>query len=106
MVGPGEDFEPAIGVFSESGATLHPIAAVHVADAKIVVDHGVMNVPADYAIHVMPLRLLRKRLLERANVVHRVLDLMLRPLRQRPITEAEAATDGVEIAVGQDRKVI
>src|SRR5262249_25838407 len=44
--------------------------------------------------------------LECADIVHRVLDLVFGPLRQRPITETEPAANGIEITIDEDRKVV
>ena len=103
---PGDDLEPAVVMLGDRGAALHPVAAIDVADAEIVVDHGMVDVAADDAVDMAALRLGGQRLLERADIVHGVLDLVLRPLRQRPVGKAEPAAQSVEIAVHQDGKVV
>src|SRR5262245_45801078 len=85
LIGPGDDLEMAVVMLDQRRAALHPVAAVHVADACLVADHGVVDVAADHTVGVMAPCLGRERLLERADIVDGVLDLLLRPLRQRPI---------------------
>jgi hypothetical protein len=65
-----------------------------------------MNVAADHAVDLVAVRFRGQRLLEGADIIDRVLDLVLRPLRQRPVAKAEAAAHGVEIAVDQNGKVV
>ena len=48
-IGPGDDLETAVLVLGERRAALHPVAAIHVADAVVVTDHGVVDVAADHA---------------------------------------------------------
>ena len=60
---------------------------------------GMVDMAADDAVHLPAVRLGGQRLLEGADIVHRVLDFVLRPLRQRPIGKPEPAANGVEIAV-------
>ena len=88
---PGDDLESAVLMLGKRGAALDPVAAIHVADAEIVVDDGVVDVAADDAVDAVALRLGGERLFERADIVHGVLDLVLGPLRQRPIGKAEPA---------------
>jgi len=39
-IGPGDDLELAVLVLDQRGAALHPVAAVHIADALIVANDG------------------------------------------------------------------
>src|SRR5262249_7950044 len=48
----------------------------------------------------------RQRALEFADVVHGVLDLQLRPLRQRPVGKAEPPAQRIEHAVDGDGDVV
>ena len=105
-IGPGDDFEPAVLVLDERGAAFDPVAAVHVADAVLVADRGVVDMAADHAIGAVPPRFAGQGLFERADIVHRVLDLQLRPLRQRPIGHAEHAPEEVDQAVHLNGEVI
>ena len=66
-------------MLADRRAALHPVAAVDVAHAEIVVDRGVVDVAADDAVGVVALRLVGQRLLELADEVDRVLDLQLGP---------------------------
>ncbi len=87
-------------------AAFHPVAAIDVAQAEIVVHGGGVDVAADHAVDVMMLGLGRQRLLERADIVDRVLHLQLGPFRQRPIGRAEHAAHRIEEAVGGEREVV
>src|SRR5215831_11517182 len=87
-IAPGDDLEASVLVFGERRAALHPVAAVHVADALLVTNDGVVNVTADHSFGAVTPCFGDERGLERANIVHRVLDLQLGPLRQRPIGHA------------------
>src|SRR5262249_26045698 len=73
------------------------------ADAEVFMNHGMMNVAANDAVDAMALRFGGERLFECADVVHSVFDLVLRPLRQRPIAETKAAPYDIEISIYQDR---
>ncbi len=55
--GPGDDLEPAVVVLDERRAALDPVAAIHVADAVLVADGGVVDVAADHAVGAVPPRL-------------------------------------------------
>ena len=87
-------------------AALHPVAAIDVAQAEIVVHGGGVDVAADHAVGLMVLGFGRQRLLERADEIDRVLHLQLGPFRQRPIGRAQHAAHGVEDAVGGEREVV
>src|SRR5690242_5086415 len=78
--GPGDDLEMAVVAFADSGAAFHPVAAVDVTQAVVVVHGGGMDMTADHAVRLMVPCFRRQRLLERADIVDRVLDLQLRPL--------------------------
>ena len=105
-IGPGDDLETAVLVLGERGAALDPVAAIHVADAVLVADGGVVDVAADHAVGAVTPRFARQRLFERADIVHGVLDLQLRPLRQRPVGHAEHAAEEVDEAVHLDREIV
>src|SRR5262249_31182148 len=105
-IGPGDDLEPAVLMLHERGAAFHPVAAVHVADALLVADGGVMDVAADHALGAVTPRLGCERRLERADIVDRVLDLLLGPLRQRPVAHTEHAAEEVHQTVHLDRKIV
>ena len=89
MVKPRDDLESPVGMLGQRRAALNPIAAIHVADAEILVDHRVMDMTANDTIDAMSLRFLGERLLECANIVDRIFDLVLGPLGQRPIAKSE-----------------
>ena len=96
----------AVLVLGERGAALDPVAAIHVADAVLVADGGVVDVAADHAVGAVTPRLAGQRLFERADIVDGVLDLQLGPLRQRPIGHAEHAPEEVDEPVHLDREII
>src|SRR5579863_17534 len=103
---PGDDFEAAVGMFGQSRAALDPVPAIHVADAELVVDDGVVDVAAINAVDIAALRFGGQRLLKGADIIHRVLDLVFGPLRQRPIGETKLAADEVEITVDQNGEIV
>ena len=103
---PADDFHPPVMVLHYRRAAFHPVPAIDVADAEIVVDRGVMDVAADDALGVMLPGIGGQRALVFADIGHRVLHLQLRPLRERPISEPEHAADVVEDAVDEDRRVV
>ena len=105
-IGPGDDLETAVLVLGERGAAFNPVAAIHVADAMFVADGGVVDMAADHAVGAVTPRFARKRLFERADIIHRVLDLQLRPLRQRPVGDAEHAAEEVDEAVHLDGEIV
>ena len=93
-------------MFRHCGATLHPVAAVDVTQPELVVHDRMMNVTADHAVDIVARGLRGERLLKSANVVDGVLDLQLRPLRQRPIWESQPAPYTVEDTVGGNGEVV
>ena len=97
---PGDDLEPAVVPLGDRRAAFHPVAAVNVSKSVVVVHRGRMNVTADHPVSLMVPGFGRQRLLERANVVDGILDLQLRPFRQRPIRCAEYAAESVENPIG------
>ncbi len=103
---PRDDLERAVVTFRDRGTAFDPVAAVDVADAEVVVDGGCVDVAADHAIGLVAVRFGGERLLEGADVIHRVLDLVLGPFRQRPVRRAEDAAEAVEHAVGGEREVV
>jgi len=98
--------EAAVRVLDDRGAALDPVAAIEIAHAEIRVDRGVMDVAADHAVGAVAVGLGDQRLLELADIADRVLDLELRPLRERPVREAEPAPHRVENAIGHDREIV
>ena len=80
LAGPGHDLEMAVLVLGYRGATLHPIAAIDVTDAEVVVDRGMVDMTAYNAIRFVTPRFRNQRLLKVADVVDGVLDFQLRPL--------------------------
>src|SRR5712672_4228165 len=73
-IGPGDDLEPAVFVLGQRRAAFHPVAAIHVADAVLVTDGGVMDVAADHPVGAVPPRFAGQRLFEGADIVDGVLD--------------------------------
>src|SRR5262249_47183023 len=101
------DVELAVEMVDHRGAALDPVAAINVAQAKIVADHGVMDVAANDAVEAAPPPGFRgERALVFADEGHGVLDLQLGPFRQRPIGQAERAPDRVEVGVDEDREIV
>src|SRR5262245_23028795 len=93
-------------MLDHGGAAFDPVTAIDVDEARLLADHGVVDVAADHPVETAAMRLRRQRLLELADEVDGVLDLQLGPLRQRPVGQAEGTADGVEVGVEPDRHVI
>src|SRR5262249_28636194 len=106
LVGPTHDLEPAVEMLDDDAAALDPIAAIHVANAEIVVNGGVMDVAANHPVDRVAACFVGKGALEFADVVHGVLDLQLRPLRQRPVGKAEPPAQRIEHAIDGDGGVV
>ena len=93
-------------MLDDGGAAFHPVAGVHIPEAREIGDAGVVDMAAHDAIGADPPRLLGKRLLEGADIVDGVLDPELQPGRQRPVAEAEPAADAIEAGVEGDDGVV
>src|SRR4029077_10379767 len=105
-VRPGYEFKSAIGMLCDRRAAFNPISAIDIPDAELVVNSGVMDVAADHALGRMTLCLRNQSLLVFADVAHRVLDLQLGPLRQRPVAEAQLSAHLIEHAVHQEGEIV
>src|SRR5215472_15537531 len=79
---PPHDLELSVEMLDYRGAALDPVAAIDVAQAEIVADHGVMDVAADDAVEAAPPGFRGERALVFADEGHGVLDLQLGPFRQ------------------------
>ena len=64
---PGDDLESAVVMLGHRRAAFHPVAAIDVTQAEIVVHGGGVDVAADHAVDAMMLGLGGERLLERAD---------------------------------------
>ncbi len=65
-----------------------------------------VDVAANHSLRVVLLRVRRERPLVFADIGNRVFDLELRPLRQRPIAEAERAADFVQDPVERECEIV
>src|SRR6266567_6875876 len=101
-LGPGDDLEAAVHVLDDRRAAFHPVAAIEVPDAEILVDRRVVDMAADHAVGLESLGLGSQCLFEGADVVDGVLHLQLGPFGQRPIRKAEPAADAVEDEIDAD----
>src|SRR5215510_8718879 len=83
---PPHDLELSVEMLDHRGAAFDPVAAIDVAQAEIVADHGVMDMAANDAVEAAaPPGFGGECALVFADEGHRVLDLQLGPFRQRPI---------------------
>ena len=64
---PGDDLEAAVVALGHRRAAFHPVAAIDVAQAEIVVHGGGVDVAADHAVDLMMLGFGGQRLLEGAD---------------------------------------
>ena len=102
-----DDFEAAVEVLHHGRAAVHPVAAVDVVDAIDPLDDGAMDVAADHAIHSPVAGRVGDRLLEVENEADRVLHLVLRIPRQRPVSgNAETPANPRKPRVDPDQEVV
>src|SRR6516225_6252041 len=59
VIRPGDDFEAPVGVLGKRRATFDPVAAIHVANAEILVNDRMVNMAADHAVDATPPRFFR-----------------------------------------------
>src|ERR1700682_3759389 len=88
----------------QRGEALDPVAAVAVEDPADVADLRLVYVAADHAVEASPARLGGERVLEGADVAHRVLHALLEELREGPVRETQARARVVEPAVHLERQ--
>ena len=71
-----------------------------------LLDRGMVDMAADDAVDTAAARFLRHDLLEMADEVDRLLDLDLRPGRERPVGHAEQPAQAADDAIDDDRDVV
>src|SRR5215475_9770942 len=104
---PPHDLELSVEMLDHRGAAFDPVAAIDVAQAEIVADHGMMDVAADDPVETAPPPGFRgERALVLPDESHRVLDFQLGPFGQRPIGQTKRAPDRIEIGVDEDREIV
>ena len=93
-------------MLDQRGATFHPVSIIHVKDPGNLPHFCLVDVAADYAVHVSPPGFIGESRFKTINELQGVLDLRLQKRRQAPIAEAEASTQAIECSVqGQKRPV-
>ena len=92
-----------VEILDQRGAAFDPVAVVAVEDAVDVADLGLVDVAADHAVDAAPARLAGHRVLEVADELDGVLDLVLQVGRQRPVGQAEPRRRPVEPGVEPQR---
>lgn len=90
-------------VLDEGGTAFDPIAGVDIGQALDLAMRGVVDMPADHAIGMVPARLGGEAGLELADIVDRVLDLELGPGRERPMRQVQPAAHLVDDGVAGER---
>src|SRR4249919_4409341 len=96
-MGPSDDLKPAVMTLGDGRATLDPVAAIDVAKAVLVVHGCSVDVAADDTLGPMVSGFGRQRLLERADIVHCVFDLQLRPFGERPVRRAQNSAHALKM---------
>jgi len=99
--GPVDDLQLTFEGLDERRQAFHPIAVVAVQDTVDIANLSLVDVAADDPIAAAAARFVGHHVLELRDEVHRVLDLMLEVLRERPVVETEAAARPIEPAVEQ-----
>src|SRR5260221_2768461 len=102
LVPPDNGKRPIVRL-DERGQALHPIAGIAVQHAADVADLRVVDVPADHAVEPARARLACERFLEGGDVADRILDLEFEELRERPVGQAEAGAQRIEVLVQLER---
>src|ERR1700691_5676096 len=100
------ELELAAAILDQRGAALDPVTRVAVKDTVELSDFRPMNMAADDAVELAAARRLCGRLLETVHVFHRIADPALQITCQRPVRVAEAASKGIDEAIGPERHVI
>ena len=93
-------------MFHQRGATLHPVAVVAIERAVYCSHLGVVDMAANDTVDLALTSGARDRVLELTDELHRFLDLQLEEGGQRPVWEAEAATNAVEPSVQGQRRCV
>ena len=78
---PFDDLKLSIEMLDSCRAAFHPVAAIHINQAIDGANHRMVDVTADYAVHMLAAALGAERLLELADEVDGVLNLELDPAR-------------------------
>ena len=103
---PEHQFQPPVVVLDQRAAAFDPVAVVAVQRAVDVADFGVVDVAAHHAVIAAPARLGGHGAFKVADVVHRLLHLVLQVARQRPVRQAQARAKAVEVAVELEHHLV
>src|SRR5262249_37567013 len=93
---PSYDLKTAVGMLGDGRAAFDPISTIDIAHTEVLANSRVVNVAADDLIDAVAMRLRHQRFFVFTDVTDGVLDLQFRPLRERPVTEPEAAAHRIE----------
>lgn len=103
---PGDQAEATGLVLDDRRAVLHPVAGVNVKDSVRLPQIRLVNVTADDAGDVLPLRLGDERGLEVADELDRALDALLDRAGEAPVGLAQPPAHRVHEAVKRDQVLI
>ncbi|GJE62734.1 hypothetical protein MPOCJGCO_4869 [Methylobacterium trifolii] len=93
-------------MLDDRGAGFHPVAGVEVAQAVDLAVGRMVDVAADHPVRPLPPGLVGQEPLELADEVDRVLHLQLRPGREGPVGQPEAAAQLVQAGVDEQREAV
>ena len=89
--------------FHQRCKTFDPITVVAIQNAVDGADLRLVNVAAHHSVDAAAASFVRQRNLEIGDIAHRILDLVLEELRQRPVRKAQPRTHRVEPAIEVQR---
>src|SRR5262245_54331674 len=93
-------------MLGDRAASFHEIPCVYIKYAADVAYGGMMDMPANDAIGMVAPRRFRQGRLEGSDEIHRIFNLELGPLRQRPIGKTECPARLVKPKIRPKRHVV
>src|SRR5579863_3570513 len=103
---PAQHLEPTVMMLDHQRARLDEVAGIDVRDVLNLPDDRMMDMAADHAVDAAFPGFAGELLLERADEIHRILDLEFRPGRKRPVWQTERPARRVEMGVDEQREVV
>src|ERR1700745_202327 len=96
----------SIVAFDQCCATLDPVATIVISDLAEFANGCAVDVPAQHAIHMVTLRVMRHSRFEFANEAHRVLYGSLGIGAERPETQTETPPDKIDERIEREQKLV
>ena len=93
-------------MFDQRGTTFDPITVVAIENPVMVLDSGMVDMPADDTVHAAFAGLIHHQLFKATDVFDGVFDLVLQERRHRPVAEAQRTAAQVEPAVEREQEAV